>query len=154
MNKRYRLVIPEMINKKDAAIAKAFRENDGVEIPLGYETMKSHTMNGIPFNNIPRDWLEEIKEPETQSEIFEECYKNSQADFSDKPVLRNWFNIGWKKRGENERKKHELKCDHEYKILFEEPTGIRLKVCKKCKKEINLCESNRGYEPDNQTEDN
>ena len=144
MSKRYRLVIPEMINKKDAAIAKAFRENDGVEIPLGYEIMKSHTMNGIPFNNIPRDWLEEIKEPETfdgyMSHRFGEDWRDLRYNSSDMANLDAWT-------VENERKKHEPK--QSFSEVLETGKLSEFCQCGHCSDAYaqgwDACEENRGY---------
>ena len=148
MSKRCRLIMPSSISSKHLDIIYTLKQSGYFSNDLEIKGDRLYLGQGYYFlSRVPSFLIHEIKEPETRSEIFEECYKNSQADFSDKPVLRNWFNIGWKKRGENERKKHEPK--QSFSEVLETGKLSEFCQCGHCSDAYaqgwDACEENRGY---------
>lgn len=99
MSKKYKLVIPEMIPRGSAFLAWCLRHNE-----IYNDDWKD---KGYSFNDIPKDWLQEIKEPETFDEWFQGRFNSGvslQGIFTqdDLRACHEWTK-------ENERLKHEPK---------------------------------------------
>jgi len=115
--KKYRVRIPDMIEKRHAWIANAL----GCEDTVINELLAFDTLDGtVSFYDIPKTWLEEIKdEPITAEEWlrseYPERYEGGYIKTSDyhDSNMRHAFRSG----EENERKKH--KPDYTLKDALE-----------------------------------
>lgn len=67
MNKKYRLVIPDKIDKKDSWKATDLMDGQ-LDGDIICETFNRHKFT---FSDIPKEWLQEIKQPETFDEWFD-----------------------------------------------------------------------------------
>jgi len=107
--KKYRLVIPEMINKKHAWVANAL-ELESMTITDKFMFESGGSISSI--ESIPKEWLEEIKEPETFDEWFDnrfdEDWEETKGPFfrEDLEECHDWTVA-------NEKKKHEPKQSFE-----------------------------------------
>lgn len=156
MSKIYKLVIPDLVPKDMINKAYELKHFDGNILQLsatgGFLIIKDNSGRSLPYGceSFPKDWLQEIKQPMTAKESWEErVVSNHYSYFRPGHTVKDGYVLGFEHGEENERLKHELKQTlDEFEQTVEEMNGEN---CQRCwiqgiRKGWKACEKNRGFD--------
>ena len=100
--KRYRLIIPDKIDKKDIGVATIWASHDGDvcerKNPLRYECHDSYYFSdGENFSSVgcvPKEWIHEVDETPEWEKAFAELFHFFTTD-SEMEKRKGYFKHGW-----------------------------------------------------------